>query len=172
MSATQAGAYAPPSTSSENGHLLFLRGGTLMAQPMDPKRFELAGEPFPVAEQVGSRLAMGFFTVSANGVLAYRSGAGGDVQLAWFDRAGKSQGALGAPSLFDNGLALSPDGKRVAISKGGQTGNVDIWIIDVERGIPMRFTFDPSIDAEPYLVAGWQPRSPSLPTAPAPGTST
>ncbi len=157
VSAPQAGAYAPPSTSSKNGHLLFLRGDTLMAQPMDPKRFELAGEPFPVAEQVGSRLAMGFFTVSANGVLAYRSGAGGDVQLAWFDRAGKSQGALGAPSLFDNGLALSPDGKRVAISLGGQAGNVDLWIVDVERGIPMRFTFDPSIHSESYLVAGWQP---------------
>ena len=34
-------------------HLLFLRVGTLMAQPLDAKRFELAGEPFPVAEQVG-----------------------------------------------------------------------------------------------------------------------
>ena len=36
---------------------------------------ELAGEPFPVAEQVGSYLSHGFFSVSANGVLAYRSGS-------------------------------------------------------------------------------------------------
>ena len=53
MGARHAAAYAPPASDSENGHLLFLRAGTRMAQPLDAKRFELAGEPFPVAEQVG-----------------------------------------------------------------------------------------------------------------------
>jgi len=53
MGARHAAAYAPPAAGSENGHLLFLRGSTLMAQPLDAKRFELAGEPFPVAEQGG-----------------------------------------------------------------------------------------------------------------------
>jgi hypothetical protein len=74
VDARQAAAYAPPAAGSENGHLLFLRDSTLMAQALDPKRFELAGDSFPVAEQVGSFLALGFFSVSANGVLAYRSG--------------------------------------------------------------------------------------------------
>jgi hypothetical protein len=60
-----AGAYALPRAGSENGHLLFLRDGTLMAQPLDARHFELAGEPFPVAEQVGSTLALGYFSASA-----------------------------------------------------------------------------------------------------------
>ena len=74
LSTSQAGAYAPPAAGSEFGHLLFLRESTLMAQPLDHKRWELTGEPFPVAEQVGASLAMGFFAVSSNGVIAYRSG--------------------------------------------------------------------------------------------------
>ena len=39
-------AYAPP------GYLLFLRERTLMAQSFDASKLELAGEPFPLAEQV------------------------------------------------------------------------------------------------------------------------
>ena len=34
MGARHAAAYAPPASDSENGHLLFLRAGTLMAQPL------------------------------------------------------------------------------------------------------------------------------------------
>src|SRR6185503_9032157 len=52
----QAGAYSPPAAGAENGHLLFLRDGMLMAQPMDAQRFELAGDPIPLAEHVGSVL--------------------------------------------------------------------------------------------------------------------
>src|SRR4030095_7644087 len=36
------------------GRLLFLREGTLMAQPFDAVRLALAGEAVPVAERVGS----------------------------------------------------------------------------------------------------------------------
>jgi Tol biopolymer transport system component len=142
VAARQAAAYAPPPTGSENGHLLFLRAGTLMAQPLDAKRFELTGEPFPVAEQVGSYYGIAFFSVSANGVLAYRSGSSLNSQLVWFDRGGKSLGSLGAPALYDGGLALSPDGKRVAVGEGEQIGNRDIWLLDVARGVHTRFTFD------------------------------
>src|SRR5262249_46298450 len=104
----QAGAYAPPGPGSENGHLLYLREGTLMAQPLDAKTFEFAGEPFPVAERVGSVLAMGYFSVSANGVLAYRSGApAGEGRPEWFDREGKSLGTLARAGVYF-GMSLSP----------------------------------------------------------------
>ena len=48
VNSRQAGAYAPPAAGSETGHLLFLRDSTLMAQPLNARRFEPAGEPFPV----------------------------------------------------------------------------------------------------------------------------
>src|SRR5712692_9472124 len=112
-----------------------------MAQAWDPKRFELAGDSFPVAEQVGSFLALGFFSVSANGVLAYRSGSfGGIPQLVWFDRGGKSLGTLGQPADYYGGLTLSPDGKRVAVGEMDQAGKSDIRVLHVARGVPMKFT--------------------------------
>src|SRR5262249_49634134 len=89
VSAKQAGAYAPPASGSENGHLLFLRETTLMAQPMHPRTYDPRGEPFPVAEQVGSVLAMGYFSVSGNGLLAFRLGGAagfGFARLALFSR--------------------------------------------------------------------------------------
>jgi Tol biopolymer transport system component len=142
VGAKQSAAYAPPAAGSEDGHLLFLRDRTLMAQALDAKRFELAGEPFPVAEQVDSYLRLGFFSVSANGALAYRSVSIGNIsQLVWFDRGGKSLGALGQPADYYGGLALSPDGKRVAVGEGDQAGS-DIWLLDVARGVHTRFTFD------------------------------
>jgi Tol biopolymer transport system component len=152
----QAGAYAPPAAGAKNGHLLFLRGTTLMAQPMDPDRLELAGESFPVAEHVGSVLGMGWFSVSANGVLVYRSGASAAdqvAQLSWHDRAGKQLGALGQPTNFTGGMELSPDGSRVATEEMDASGNHDIWIRDVARGVPTRFTFDQGYDREPH----WSP---------------
>jgi Tol biopolymer transport system component len=142
VGARQAGAYAPPAAGSENGHLLFLREGTLMAQPLDGRRFDVVGDSFPVVEQVGSYLGLGFFSISANGVLAYRSGSSGtNSQLMWFDREGKSLGTLGQPTDYYGGLALSPDGKRVAVGEMDQAGKTDIWLLET-RGVHTRFTFD------------------------------
>jgi Tol biopolymer transport system component len=47
---------------------------------------------------------------------------------------------------------LSPDEKRVAIERL-EKGSGDIWLIDVARNTPTRFTFDPSWDFEPV----WSP---------------
>ena len=149
----QAGAYAPPAAGSETGHLLFLREGTLMAQPLDARRLELAGEPFPVAEQVGSTLALGYFSVSANGVLAYRAGgAGGNSQLVWFNREGKSLATLGPPANYNGSLSLAKDGKHVAVDEIDQGTNRDIWVLDVARGVPTRFTFEGAQDANPVWL--------------------
>jgi len=146
--------YVPPSENEKFGHLLFLREDTLMAQPFDTRTFELAGDAFPVAEHVGSGLSYAFFTVSPSGALAWRTGSAGSAhQLTWFDRAGKPQATLGAPADYNN-LALSRDATRAAVMQAdSQTSNRDIWLIDVARQIPTRFTFDEAVDADPV----WSP---------------
>jgi serine/threonine protein kinase/Tol biopolymer transport system component len=142
-------AYAPP------GFLLFLRNETLMAQRFDADELQLAGEPFPVAEHVAFNLGLGrgAFSVSENGVLAYRTGSGVSFQLLWFDRGGKQIGSVGAVGQYFT-LWLSPDERRVAVDRNDpQTGTNDIWLFDLLRGIPSRFTSDPASDSNPL----WSP---------------
>ena len=129
------------------GHLLFLRGTTLMAQRFDANRLELTGEASAIAEQiqmvVGATYSM--FSASENGVLAYRTGNGqGGSQLVWVDRKGKQIGVLGDLMAYGD-VELSPDGQRAAVNIPDQTGKGrDIWLYDVARGLRTRFTFDPA----------------------------
>jgi Tol biopolymer transport system component len=132
------------------GHLLFLREATLMAQPFDTRRLILTGEAFPIAEQIlrsTTTPPYGVFSASDNGILAYQTGtAAGNSQLVWFDRTGKQIGVLGDSAVYSD-LELSPDGKRasISISDGKQA---DIWVYDVARGLRTRFTFDPANEWE------------------------
>jgi eukaryotic-like serine/threonine-protein kinase len=152
----QAGAYAPPAPGAPYGHLLFLREGTLMAQPMNPTKYELAGEAFPIAEQVGSILAMGYFAVSANGVLVYRTGPTATAnfsQLAWRERSGKTPETLLPGPFYSGTVELSPDGSRAAVEQIDANSNRDIWIADLTRRVSTRFTSDPANERDPV----WSP---------------
>jgi hypothetical protein len=59
-----------------NGNLFWVHEGRLMTQPFDLTRLEVTGEPVQIAENV-EQTAPGraAFDVSANGVLAYRTGS-------------------------------------------------------------------------------------------------
>ena len=130
------------------GRLLWRRGSTLVAQRFDPDRLQLSGEPRPVTDPVGSsafkQMAL---AASASGVLFYGASGGATQQLTWFDRAGKSAGTLG-PSGEYAAFALSPDGRRVAVSKFRDSGS-DLWIMDVERDVSSRLTFAPGLNTSP-----------------------
>ena len=94
LSGNSSGAYASP------GYLLFVKERSLMAQRLDVKNLELAGEPFPIAEPVGFyNTVTATFSVSDTGVLAHASGSAAERQLAWFDRAGKLVERIGPPML-------------------------------------------------------------------------
>ena len=116
------------------GRLLFLREGTLMAQPFDARRLALSGDPVPVAERVGSFRDGAYFSVSANDVLVYRT-ADTDSQLTWFDRQGAVSGRASEPGGF-RGVALSPDGARAVASRTNplDTTKADLWLFDLSRG--------------------------------------
>ena len=138
------------------GHLTFLRGQTLMAQAFDVKRLELVGDPVPMAEEVaigGSSGAVGAFTVSDTGVLAYHTAGNKRSRLMWFDRAGAALGAVGDEGEYQ-GVRLSPDGTRAAVALPDPTQRTrDIWLIDLVRGLRTRFTFD----AAENTTAVWSP---------------
>jgi serine/threonine protein kinase/Tol biopolymer transport system component len=146
-------AYYAPSAGGGTGHLIFLRGATLMAQPFDPNKMTLSGEPVAIADGVDSFPAQneGLFSLSNTGTLVYRGGSGSQSVLNWFDQHGNPAGALGEPGVYAN-PAISPDGSRVAVGVGPAASR-DIWILDVARGTSTRFTFDPARDDYP----AWSP---------------
>jgi eukaryotic-like serine/threonine-protein kinase len=135
------------------GYLLFNREGTLMAQPFDAERLELAGEEVPIAEDVQFNAVnmRAAFAASANGVLAYRiATSASSGQLVWFDRSGKQTVLLGDPNAYGGDVELSPDGKRAAVSIVDQVRRTeDLWLYDVGRGLKTRFTFDPGQERNP-----------------------
>jgi eukaryotic-like serine/threonine-protein kinase len=147
--------YYVPSKDSGTGHLLFYRDGTVLAQPFNPVKLELSGDPVPVAEQVGSTGGSGFISASTNGVLTYveENGGAGNAQLSWFDREGKNLGTVGEPGIFSSS-ALSPDGRQAAVSRFDlqQARSSNLWLFDLIRGgAATRFTFDASQDESPVF---------------------
>jgi serine/threonine protein kinase len=135
------------------GWLLWVRAGTLVAQRLDLERPGLIGDPVTLADAVAfdTNSASSAVSVSASGLVAYRSGGGARRQLAWFDRSGKRLGTQGVPD--ENGLnfpSVSPDGRLVAVSRTVQ-GNTNIWLLDGTR--TSRLTFDAMLDRYPI----WSP---------------
>jgi Tol biopolymer transport system component len=139
---------------AQPNHVLFVRDGLLMARTLDPKRLELTGDEFPVAEGVGTNPGSSHvFTASQTGVVAYRAGAIASVvpgRLEWLDRSGKKLAEMG-PSATYWSPALSPDLQRVAVHR--EEGARDLWIFDLVRGTNSRLTFDPGDDDDPV----WSP---------------
>jgi len=147
-------SFAPPN------HLVFVREGTLMAQPFDVGDTRLTGEPVPIAEHVAYNPSIGLgratFSVSNTGILVYRAGGVGGIpitQLTWFDRKGTRLGTVGQPgqhNIFD----LSRDDARVATATyDPRARQLDLWVRDTSRDSSTRLTFDPSDDDSPEWSA-------------------
>jgi serine/threonine protein kinase len=126
------------------GYLLFVRDRTLMAQSFDAGSLELRGDAVSVADQIDvGRLstALGHFSASQNGVLAYTSGsATGDGQLTWFDPSGIKLGTVGPPGYLRE-FSLAPNDSEVVFARADQ-GNVrfDLWIHNLLRHTESRLT--------------------------------
>jgi Tol biopolymer transport system component len=128
---------------ARSGRVLFVRSGTLLAQAFDLTTFTVSGDTAIVAEHVESAVVPGLvaFSVSNTGVLAYGIGESAEsgFQLTWVDRTGKSLGTVGPEGSY-RGVDLSPNGRQVAVHRHDGAGG-DIWLIDLARGAPARFTF-------------------------------
>jgi eukaryotic-like serine/threonine-protein kinase len=136
------------------GHVLFNRGGVLMAQRLDAATRALTGEPFTIADHVaseGSRYA----SVSATDTnLIYVGGTGSSLsRLDWVDRSGNLLGTAAEDAAW-LGPNLSPDGRRIAVAVlTGTPPNRDIWILDTVGKTRSHVTFDPGDDNAPV----WSP---------------
>ena len=141
-----------------SGHVLFVQGGTLLAQPFDTESRQLRGAPFPLVEDVkvptaGATGPTAAFSVSDNGVLVYQAALRTLSRPVWFDRRGNQLAALAGPADYGD-VALGPDGSRLAVSVGDPARSTrDLWIYDNEGGRAQRVTFDPADEFAPV----WSP---------------
>jgi Tol biopolymer transport system component len=148
--------YVP--SSGAGGSLLFLREGALMAQSFDG-RSTLTSDAIPVAEDVGNLGSYGWFSASATGALAFRTGRGAAATsaLLWLDRQGKRLDQVGPPADYRE-VQLSPDGKRVVatrmegvggVASAGSLLNTRVWIAELTRGIFSRLNSGGGNEASP-----------------------
>jgi len=120
--------FAASNSGEKPGWIVFVREGTLLAQPFDPKRLDFAGDPVPLAPSNGN---LGGFSLSETGDLVYGSATQGNRQLDWYDRKGARIETAWKGRAF-NEIELSPDGTRVATADN-PSNTVTIWVYDFER---------------------------------------
>ncbi len=121
------------------GHLVYMRGGSLMAAPFDLAALAVVGPSMPVVDAVMTQpTGSGYYSVSEDGCLVYLTGAAHDVlqSLVWVE-----DGAVVATAIAERPVEeprLAPDGKRVAF--GIRQATSDIWTCDLDRGTLTRVT--------------------------------
>ncbi len=129
-----------------SGHLLYVtREGTLMAQGFDLGTRTLTGEAAVLVEgmllaTIGAPDWVPDIVVSTSGTLMYmnRTGLRDSTEAVWVTRAGAVR--VVDPDWTDQleqGLALSPDGSRLAFSHSGQ-----VWIRQLDGGPTSKLTFE------------------------------
>jgi eukaryotic-like serine/threonine-protein kinase len=124
------------SLRSSGGYLVYLRSGTLLAQPFDLAGRRVTGDPKAIARHVTSFGCTGAagFSVSARGVLAYQSFESRS-QFIWVDRMGKRLSAASPPAINASYLRLSPDGHWLATAVFDiERGVTDVWLYDTRTG--------------------------------------
>ena len=135
-----------------NGHLLFTREKTLLAQGFDLRGAELKGTAQPIAEGISYFVGTaGAAYTASDSMIVFAQGSERS-QLTWYDVHGKELGTVGEPNEYGS-ISLSPDGTRVAVDVNDTARKLDIWIHDLSRSTATRFTFKPADEFSPV----WSP---------------
>jgi serine/threonine protein kinase/Tol biopolymer transport system component len=138
------GRYVP------SGYLVFVNQASLFAVPFDLKRMQVTGSPAPVLQGLAVTGSEGGaqYSFSDTGRLAYvtAENAVTEYPIVWVSRKGAVTPLVTQPGTYAD-PRLSPDGKKLAMTVL-RDGNWDIWVYDLERGVPSRLTFEDSTETE------------------------
>jgi eukaryotic-like serine/threonine-protein kinase len=121
----------------QSGHILYSHAGAWHLIPFDPTTEQTTGDPISVLDDalgVSPDGGTGWhpISVSDNGVLAYAPGpVYRQMEMVWADRAGKME-SLGLPPHTTASAALSPDGRRIAVTRV-EGGTFELWTDDIAR---------------------------------------
>jgi len=139
-----------------SGHIVYVTAaGELMAVPFDPDKMVVMGEPRLMLDGVAvdASSGAGRFAVAQNGTLFYLGGAAAaGTQALWVTSGGTPRVADSTWAANISSLALSPDGRRLAVSIGDASGE-HLWIKQLDAGPLTRLTFEGSQNYRP----AWTP---------------
>jgi len=117
--------------------------GQLRVARFDPRKGRLTSTPVPVLQGVQRETTNGTiqFAVSATGTLVYAGDAGDKDGFRWVSRTGAETAVDSAMRGIFPGLALSPDGRQIAVTQG-IGGETQVWIKQLNTGTFSRLSFD------------------------------
>ncbi len=119
-----------------SGYLLFARGQTVMAVPLDLDGMRLQGAPVPLPLPIAINPTNGWagFATSEQGVLAYISDPNAPVELVLVDEGGAEQAVNIEAGNYDE-ATVSPDGSKIGLVR-----DADVWVLDRTRRLVTRLT--------------------------------
>ncbi len=170
---------------SPTGHVLYLTsGGTLMAAPWDNSALVATGPAVAVMDGIqapGFLIANDGTAYYTAGRSEFTPGPAPNATVVWVSRSGQIEpvdsswqvntgGGYNGEFAVDWGLALSPDGRRIALTMLTDLGR-DIWVKQLPKGPASRLTLHPGEDRSP----SWTPDGKAitfLSDRPVPGQTT
>jgi serine/threonine protein kinase/Tol biopolymer transport system component len=126
--ATANGQYA-------SGHLLFVRGRTLLAQPFDLKTLRLTVEPQVLDDQLGaSALGYAAYSASLTGVVVLGSRPAPTHQITVVDRNGNETRRFGMPDVYGGVAASQTETRFIAYKTDLSTQTSSIFRFEMSTG--------------------------------------
>ena len=126
--------------SYASGNLLYVRSGSLMAQPFNLNRLETTAPPVEIAQQELEKdlnFSQSGFSASENGVLIFQSAIDSPARLVWFDSSGRELQQI--PEVGYTFPNLSPDGHYLAVASDDEhNGKHYLRVYDLQRGVSTR----------------------------------
>ena len=126
--------------------LLFVHRGSLFSLRIDPDSLRSKGEPTLIERDIGFAPSILYASFSAprRDLIAYARWVNPNRKLTWIDRQGR-QAATVSEGADWGASFLSLHGQHVLLNRAeADTGNLDLWDIDLARGVGSRLTTDES----------------------------
>ncbi|MBL8996652.1 MAG: serine/threonine-protein kinase [Gemmatimonadetes bacterium] len=128
-----------------SGHLLYATiDGTLWAQAFDQDRLALTGRPARVLDSLGLRtIDAPDLAISSEGTLLYSTGGprwDSESVPVWVGRDGSATDVDPDRTHRSRGVALSPNGARLAFEVVRTTNAPDLWVRELAAGTKERLT--------------------------------
>lgn len=152
------------------GDVLYTRGETIFWSAFDPVTLKPKGRARPVEDGLATGMSWeyGLFAFSGGGTLAYRPGGlqGASRSIVIVDDEGAETVWSDERRAFEDNIAVSANGRRLAVMVANRGGLYDVWVSEVDRRRLRRLFAEAGTDfyapiltpdGEHVIVTRWNP---------------